>query len=130
MPFTLKKSPTITGGTDYVFTASGYNGSRYQYLGQSNSHLTPTRLELAIGKPVDSKNGPGTASSQTKITVGSRVVEEGCCTASNGTVVVDLKVRWNLMQPESQLDDAIALARAWVQSPQFVNSIKAGFMPT
>lgn len=126
---TLKLLPTITGGTDYVFTAAGFNAGRQQYVGATNTHLTPTRLELSTGSPVETKNGPGTASSLTKITVGSRIVSEGCCTALNGNTVVDIKVRWNLSQPEAELDAAISYARAWVNSTAFVDAIKSGVKP-
>lgn len=127
---TLKLNPTITGGTDAIYTYAGYTNNRHTFVSPDNTHLSPQRLEISAQGPVSTKQSIGTASATQKITFGTREESEGCCGVIDGYVVGDLKLRWNLTQPESVLDDAIVALRAWVNNPLFVQAIKTGVIPT
>lgn len=127
---TLKLNPTVTGGTDAEYTYAGYNGQRHVFVSPANTHLNPQRLEMSASGPTSTKSDIGTASAIQKLTFGTREEQEGCCGVIDGYVIADLKLRWNLNQPESVLDDAIEALRAWVNNPVFVSTIKTGVIPT
>lgn len=129
MSFVLMIDPTVTGGTSTTLTLASNTNGNAVYLFPSNTHLAPARISLATRGPIGSKDEPGTARSQAKLTFGSKESKEGCCGLTEGYVIFDMTARWNLNQDVTVLDSALAAFRAYVMSEAFESSIKTGILP-
>ena len=132
MAFQINLTATgLTGGSLVTLTSQGSNASnKVSFALPGHTHLTPRTLEMLVTPPKSSKDEPGVARSSLRLTRSTRIAEEGCCSAISGVTGADLNLRWNLNQPEAELDALIAAIRGAVWSPEFVAAIKTGMLPT
>jgi hypothetical protein len=130
MSITVKVGATLTGGTDVVLSAAGLSaGGKASFVTPDHSRLEPRLVDFVVKAPTTTKNDPGVARTDLKIAFANRLQEEGCCTVQAGTVIVDASVRWPLGQPESLVDDVIALFRGLVYTAEFADAVKKGLLP-
>jgi len=122
---------SITGGTTVALTPAGLAaGNKATFVAPGHTRLEPRLVDFIVTPPKTSSTEPGTARSGLKIAFASRVQEEGCCTVSPGTVIFDVGIRWPLGQPETLVDEAIALLKGLVWTTAFADSIKKGTLPS
>lgn len=119
---------TLTGGSTVALKPAGVTAGKSTFVTPTHTRLAPRLVEMTIG-------GAGTganpvARTGVKITYSDRNVEEGCCTVQEGSVIVDLGVRWSLNQPATLADDVVALLRGLVYTTAFVDAIKKGILPS
>lgn len=120
---------TLTGGTAVTLHPAGLTPGRAVLAVTGSTRLVPKTVEFTSAAPVSKPNDPGTARTGLKVSFANREVEEGCCTVSAGTVIMDLGIRWPLSQPEAVVDDVIAYLRGLVYTTEFVQAVKAGILP-
>lgn len=126
----VKIGATLTGGTDTTLSPAGLSaGGKATYTTPDHSRLAPEVIDFLVTAPTPSKTDPGVARSGLKIAFASRTTEEGCCSVSLGTVIVDVNFRWPLSQPESVVDDAIAYLKGLVYTTAFEDAVKKGILP-
>lgn len=127
----LNTGATLTGGATTVASPAGIQPGRSQFVLPTHSRLTPQTIDFTSSTPViRDANKPGTARAGAKITIGNSEESEGCCTVVAGTVIFDIGLRWDLSQPESVVDTAIADLRALVYTTAFETLCKKGIVPT
>lgn len=131
MSITVKVGATLTGGSDVVLASAGLSaGGKASFVTPTHTLLEPEAIDIFVTPPTTSKDDPGTARSGLKVSYASRTTDEGCCTTKAGTVIIDVGVRWPLSQPDTVVDDAIAMLRGLVYNTAFVNAVKLGVLPT
>lgn len=121
---------TLTGGTSTALTLSGIGLGKSSYVTPDHAVLEPETVEFYSTPPKTTNSDPGTARAGAKISLAKRSAEEGCCTVTAGAVIVDLGVRWNLSQPETLVDEAIAWLRGLVYTTEFENLVKKAVVPS
>lgn len=130
MSFVINIGATETGGTATTLVPTGQTApGKRSFATPASTRLEPELVDVLTRNPVPNKSDPGVARGGLKITVAERVAEEGCCTVTAGTCIIDVDARWPLSQPESAIDRAVAILRAAVMSDEFVDSIKKGILP-
>ena len=131
MSITVKVGATLTGGTDVVLSSAGLSaGGKASFVTPDHSQLEPRTVDYTVTKPTTTKTDSGVARSAVKIAFANRVEEEGCCNVQAGTVIIDVGVRWPLSQPDTLVDDTIAMLRAIVYHASFSDAIKKGVLPS
>lgn len=121
---------SLTGGSSQTFTYAGSPvAGKVSYVSPTHTRLTPRQLDLTMSNATTTSKDPGVAKSGAKITFGDRSVESGCCTVSQGNVIIDLNLRWSLNQPEALVDEAIDALQALVFSTSFIDALKKGILP-
>jgi hypothetical protein len=127
----VKIGATLTGGSDVTLSPAGLSaGGKATYTTPDHTRLSPEVVDFLVTAPTSSKNDPGVARSGLKISYASRSQEEGCCSVSLGTVIIDVGFRWPLGQPEAVVDDAIAMLKGLVYTAAFSDALKKGVLPT
>lgn len=130
MALVVKLGATLTGGTDTTLTPAGLSASgKMSFVAPDSSQLEPRRIDLMVTPPTTTKTDPGVARSGLKLSYASRTSEEGCCTVQQGSVIVDVGFRWPISQPETVVDDALAMLKALVYTQAFADTIKKGILP-
>lgn len=131
MTVTIKVGATQSGGTDTVLTRSGsVTPGKVEMLLPSNSRLVPKMVAFLTSNPIPKGTNPGSARGGLRVVLANREVEEGCCTVNQGSVIIDVDVRWPINQPEALVTEAIAILRGLVYSQEFADSITKGSLPT
>lgn len=121
---------TLTGGASQTFTYAGSPvAGKVSYVSPTHGRLTPRQLDLTMSQATTTQTDPGVARSGAKITYGDRLVEEGCCSVSQGGVIIDLGLRWSLNQPSTLVDEAIEALQALVFNASFIDALKKGILP-
>lgn len=121
---------TQTGGTNKTFTASGMSQGVAAYVGQDHTVLNAVKLTVSIGTPKNTKTELGTAETRfvfSKVNTGDG--GEGCCSNVVGGVMFDLKLRWNLNQPESEVDVLLDYLQGAAFSTQLRDALVKGIYP-
>lgn len=124
---------TQSGGTTTVLIPAGITGSggKSVFLLPTSTRLAQRELDFLVAPAKTTANDPGVARAGLKLVFSDRQSgESGCCTVQQGSVIIDVGVRWHLNQPETLVDDAIAALRAAVFSTAFVDAIKKGVLPS
>jgi hypothetical protein len=131
MSLTVKIGATLTGGSDVVLSSAGLSaGGKVSFVTPDSTRLTPEQVDIFVTGPTANKNDPGVARTGFKIAFASRVTDEGCCTPSAGVVIFDGSIRWPLSQPETVVDDVIAMIRGLVYTTAFADACKKGILPS
>lgn len=131
MSLVVKLGATLTGGTDTTLVSAGLSaGGKASFVAPGHTQLTPHMVDLMVTAPTVTKTDSGVARSGIKVSYASRTAEEGCCTVQLGSVIFDVSARWPLSQPESVIDDALAMLKALVYTQAFADSIKQGILPS
>lgn len=117
---------TMTGGANVVLSPAGLVGGKSSFTTPSHSRLTPQTVDILMTPAKTTSADPGVARGGLKITFGDRQTAEGCCTVQQGSVIIDLGVRWSLNQPEALVDDAIELLQGLVFNSAFIDAVKKG----
>lgn len=119
---------TLTGGTTVALVPAGVTAGKSTFVTPTHTRTTPQTVEMTIGGASSGDNP--VARTGVKITYSDRSVGEGCCTVTEGAVIMDLGIRWNLNQPETQADKVIAMLRGVVYTTAFANAVKKGILPS
>jgi hypothetical protein len=130
MSFNVLIGATQTGGTSTSLSSAGISPGKSMFVTPDHSRLIPETVEFTVSGGNPTAVNPGTARTGLKISFANRTVEEGCCTVTAGSVIMDLGIRWDLSQPETVVDDVIAWLRGVVYSTQFADAVKKGVLPT
>jgi hypothetical protein len=125
-------SPTISGGTATTLTPAGLSaGNKASYTAPTHTRLEPRLVDFLVQAPSPQKNGvPGVGRNALKVNFASRTAEEGCCSVSAGSIIVDISVRWPLDQPEALLDSALEYAATLIRTDAFKDGAKKGTLPS
>lgn len=122
---------TATGGSTVVLT---YQGNplinKATFSTPDDSRLTPRKVDFLVTQATTTAKDPGVGRGGFKITYGDRTTEEGCCGVQQGSVIIDLGVRWALNQPESLVDEAIDMLQGLVFNTAFIDAVKKGVLPS
>lgn len=124
---------TLTGGTSVSLTSGGItgNGNKSVFLLPTSTRLAPRELDFLVTPAKTTSNDPGVARAGLKISFSDRVSsEEGCCTVQQGSVIIDVGVRWHLNQPETLVDEALDVLQSAVFLTAFSDAIKKGVLPS
>lgn len=122
---------SMTGGSSVALTYQGNpQVGKATFSHPNNTRLTPRVVDFLVTPAVTTSKDPGVGRGGLKITFGDRQTEEGCCNVQQGSVIIDVGVRWALNQPESLVDDAIALLRAVLFNTAFTDAVKKGTLPS
>lgn len=120
----------LSGGTSQTLTYAGnLNGTKASFVLPTHTRLAQRAVDYYSNPAKTTAADPGVARAGMKITFSDRTSEEGCCTVQQGSVIVDLGVRWHLNQPETLVDDAIEELQALVFTPEFIQAVKKGVLP-
>lgn len=121
---------TLTGGTTEVLT---YQGNplvgKASFTAPGHSRLAPRVVDFHVTQAATTSKDAGVGRGGLKVTFGDRQVEEGCCTIQQGSVIIDLNVRWPLNQPETLLDAALDYLQSLVFTTAFTDAVKKGTLP-
>lgn len=128
MSLNITEGATLTGGSAVVLASAGVSPGKSTFVGPAHSRAQPDLVELGVSGTTTGSNPVGRSS--VKLTIIDRSVEEGCCTAADGSGIIDLGVRIGLNQPESVSDRLIARIRALVYTTAFENMVKKGILPS
>jgi hypothetical protein len=121
---------TMTGGTSVALTYQGnLNAGKAVFTTPAHTRLAPRQVDFLVTQAVTTSKDPGVGRGGVKITYGDRATEEGCCTVQQGSVIIDVGVRWPLNQPESLVDDAIDMLQALMFNAAFLDAVKKGVTP-
>lgn len=121
---------TISDGTTVVLTPIGSNVvGKASYVTPAHSRLAQRQIDFLVTQARTTPTDPGVARGGLKVTFGDRQSSESCCTVQQGSVIIDVGVRWSLNQPETLADDAIAYLQALVFTPEFIQVVKRGVLP-
>lgn len=126
----ITEGATLSGGSSVTLTPAGNQPGKSSYVGPGHTRLEPETVEFTVSGGNPGANKPGTAKTGVKIIFASRTSEEGCCTVIPGNVTVNLGITWDLSQPSSNVDDAIARLRAVVFHSSFPDMVKKGILPS
>lgn len=122
---------TMTGGASVVLTAQANPAiGKASFITPLHTRLKPHVVDILVTQAVTTPKDPGVGRGGFKITIGDRTTEEGCCTVQQGSVIIDVGVRWPLNQPEALVDEALALLRALPFNTAFTDAVKKGILPT
>lgn len=131
MSVSVTTGATLSGGSTVVLSYAGNPVfGKASYTTSDHSRLAPRTVEFLQSPAKTTQSDPGVARGGLKIAFGDRQTTEGCCTVNQGTVIIDVGVRWPLNQPESLVDAAIELLRGLVYTPEFVQAVKNGILPS
>lgn len=124
----LNVGGTLTGGTTVVLHPAGVSAGGTSYVTAAHTRLKQELIQF-------SQSGSGTGAAPVartglKITLADRSVEEGCCTVTEGAIIADLGLRWNLNQTTAQATRMLDLLRATVASDAFEDAFLKGLLPT
>lgn len=121
---------TLTGGTTAVLTPAGIIAGKALYTAPLHSRIKPRTVEITSAGPKGGPKDRKVARSGLRI-IFADVVEagSGCCDAKAGTVRIYVNMDWDLSQPESLVDSAVAHLRAIVYKNEFVAALKTGVLP-
>lgn len=121
---------TLTGGSTVPLTFAGsLNGTKSSFVTPAHARLAGRQIDVLTSPAKTTASDPGVARGGMKITFSDRTAEAGCCTIQQGSVIIDVGVRWHLNQPEALVDDAIDYLQALVFSAEFINAVKKGILP-
>jgi hypothetical protein len=93
-----------------------------------HSRLSARTVDFTKTDPVVTNKEPGVARGGIKIAISDRLTEEGCCTVQAGSVIFDIGMRWNLNQPEANVDTSLALLQALLFNTAVISGIKTGVL--
>lgn len=124
----IKSGATQTGGSTVALQPAGISAGRSSYVGPGHTRLEPVTVEFTASGSTTGSNP--VARNGVKITFADRLVEEGCCTVVEGSVIIDVGVRWSMNQPATLVDSAVDYLRVIVYTTAFVDAIKKGILPT
>lgn len=131
MALVLKRSPTITGGTDATYKPDGYQANgKARFLGPENTYLLPEVLLIGVSVTNPSGNNLGKATSTHQLVFGDKTTEEGCCTVVANQISGSLVVDVALGLDSTIRDKWIADFRAYVNNQAFVDAIVTGNRPS
>jgi hypothetical protein len=127
----LNVGGTLTGGTTVALQNAGQNSSTGKSVFYTPAHtrLAAREVDFYVGTAKTTNTDPGVARAGTRIMFANRDSVAGCCTAQSGSVIIDINARWSLNQPDTLVDEAIDYASSLINSPQFLEAIKKGFLP-
>lgn len=121
---------TLTGGASVNLAFAGMvNAQKASFVLPTHTRLSGRQVDVLSTPAATTAKDPGVARGGLKITMSDRQTEEGCCTVSQGSVIIDVGVRWSLNQPEALVDEAIENLRALVFTQAFMDSVKKGILP-
>lgn len=121
---------TLTGGASVNLTAaSSFKDGKASFVTPSHTRLEGRIVDVLVTQARTTASDPGVARGGLKIAFSDRESVEGCCSVSQGTVIIDANVRWPLSQPEALVDEAIEYLQALVFAPEFISAVKRGVLP-
>lgn len=121
---------SLTGGASVALTYAGnVPGTKSQFVTPDHTRLAGRQVDIYSNPAKTTASDPGVARGGLKVTFSDRTAEEGCCTVQQGSVIIDVGVRWHLNQPEALLDDAIEYLQALVFNASFIDAVKKGILP-
>jgi hypothetical protein len=121
---------TLTGGSTVNLAFAGIvNAQKASFVAPTHTRLAGRQVDVLSTPAVTTAKEPGVARGGLKITFSDRQTEEGCCTVQQGSVIIDVGVRWSLNQPEALVDDAIEYLQALVFNAAFTDAVKKGILP-
>lgn len=130
MSLVIKRSPTVTGGTDATYTPDGYQpNGKARFIGPENTFLTPEVLLIGASATNPTKDSLGRVSTTHQLVFGDRSTEDGCCTVSANQASANLSVDWTLGLSSGKVDAFLVDLRAYINSPAFVTAVKTGVRP-
>jgi hypothetical protein len=123
---------TLTGGASVVLSSAGVTGSgKSSFTMPDHTRLTPRVVDFYVTPVKSSKSDPGVARSGLKISLGDHEVVEGCCTNKQGSIIIDVGLRWSLEQPDTLIDTAIELLQALATADGVLaDTLRKGALPT
>lgn len=121
---------TLTGGASENLTNIGSNVvGKSSFVLDAHTRLSHRQVDLLTTPAKTTPSDPGVARGGLRITFGDRQAVDGCCTVQQGSVIIDVGVRWSLNQPEALVDGAIEQLQALVFTTAFINAVKKGVLP-
>lgn len=121
---------TLTGGDSVNLTFIGLTGGKASFVSPDHTRLAGRQVDVLASPAKTTAADPGVARGGLKITFSDRQTSEGCCTVTQGSVIIDVGVRWPLSQPEALVDEAIEYLQALVFTQSFIDAVKKGILPS
>jgi hypothetical protein len=91
-----------TGGTSKTLTPAGIDASgRYRFAFPEHAALSQRLMTVGVKSQPVTKDSLGSQEASIDFVLSEAAPSEGCCTVQQGGVYINLKMRYNLNQPES-----------------------------
>lgn len=130
MALVVKRSPTITGGTDATYTLEGLTANgKTRYIGPENTFLTPEVLLIGTTVSNPSKDSFGQAHSSHQLVFGDKTTAEGCCTVQANQISGNLTVTQSLGLASAKATAWLVDFRAYINSSAFETVVTQGNRP-
>lgn len=124
----LNVGGSLTGGSTVVLHPAGVSAGGTSYV--TAAHTRQKQELIQFSQSANGSQQAPVARTGLKITLADREVAEGCCTVTEGSIIADLGIRWNLNQSVTQAQRMLDLLRATVSSTQFGEAFLKGLLPT
>jgi hypothetical protein len=130
MSIQLKTGATQTGGTTVTLVPAGVSAGRSAFVAPTHTRLEPKTIDFTSSISGNKGAAAGRAHSGMRINFADRESTEGCCTVNAGAVRINMGFDWDLSQPDTLVDDAVAYLRGAVFETWFVDLLKKGILPS
>lgn len=120
---------TLDGGSTVALAPAGLTPGRSVFTSPDHTRLEPETVTFTTSQST-AKNGVVTGKAGLQLLLANIEEEEGCCTVKAGHVRVDLGLYWDLSQPRSVAEKALAYLRGVVYTDDFENLILKGITPS
>lgn len=126
---TLTIGGTQSGGTSKTLTPAGQdNSGRVRYAFPEHTALTQRLLVVGVKAQPVSKTSLGTQEATVDISLKDSATSESCCSTVAGGVFINVKMRWDLNQPESLVDTALDYLQGAAFAAFLEDAIKKGLI--
>lgn len=129
MSWTLPIGGTQSGGTNKVMQFAGMANGVASYVSPDHTILAKQSLTVSISNANATDKKMPTAETRFVFSSVNTSSEEGCCSNVVGGSMFDLKMRWNLNQPQTSVDDTLKYLQGLVFSAEFKNALVKGLYP-
>ena len=126
---TLTIGGTQTGGTSKTLTFAGQdNQGRVRFAFPEHTALSQRLMTVGTKARPVTKTSLGVQEATVDFVLRDAEVSEGCCGTQQGGVYVNLKIRHDLNQPVSLVDDALKYLQGAAFAAFLADAIKKGLI--
>lgn len=118
---------TQTGGTAKTLASAGMDSSgRFRFVFPEHSALHQRVLTVGVKAQPVTKTSLGVQETTVDFSLTDASASEGCCSTVSGGVYVNLKLRWDLSQPDTLVDTALEYLQGAAFAAFLEDAIKRG----